>query len=63
MKNIVEGWKIKGKYYVFPIYSNPMLFWSRGDLLKQLGYTKPPRIYSDIYEISRKWVDGKKKFT
>jgi len=43
MRNIVEGWKIKGRYYVFPIYSNPMLFWWRGDLLKQLGYDRPPR--------------------
>lgn len=55
MKRIVEGWKINGKYYVFPIYSNPMLFWWRGDILKELGYDRPPRIYSEIYEISKKF--------
>ncbi|MFN3283516.1 MAG: extracellular solute-binding protein [Pseudothermotoga sp.] len=55
MKRIVEGWKINGKYYVFPIYSNPMLFWWRGDLLKELGYDRPPRTYSEIYEISKKF--------
>lgn len=63
MKNIIEGWKIKGRYYVFPIYSNPMLFWWRGDLLKKLGYNNPPRTYSDIYELSKKFADGKTKFT
>ncbi|ODN30186.1 sugar ABC transporter substrate-binding protein [Fervidobacterium thailandense] len=63
MKNIIEKWKIKGKYYVFPIYSNPMLFWWRGDLLRQLGYTTPPRTYEEIYELSKKFADGKKKFT
>lgn len=63
MKNIIEKWKIKGKYYVLPIYSNPMLFWWRGDLLKQLGYNTPPRTYEEIYELSKKFADGKKKFT
>lgn len=56
MRNIVEGWKVKGHYYVLPIYSNPMLFWWRGDLLKQLGYDKPPRTYSEIYELSSKFT-------
>ncbi|AEH51609.1 extracellular solute-binding protein [Pseudothermotoga thermarum] len=56
MRNIVESWKINGKHYVFPIYSNPMLFWWRGDLLKELGYSKPPRTYSEVYEVSRKFT-------
>jgi multiple sugar transport system substrate-binding protein len=63
MKNIMETWKIKGKYYVFPIYSNPMIFWWRGDILKSLGYNEPPRTYGEIYELSKKFADGKKKFT
>lgn len=63
MRSIIERWKIKGKYYVFPIYSNPMLFWWRGDLLKQLGYQAPPRTYEEIYELSKKFADGKRKFT
>ncbi len=56
MKNIVESWKINGKHYVFPIYSNPMLFWWRGDLLRELGYNTPPRTYSEVYEISKKFT-------
>lgn len=62
MRNIVEGWKIKGRYYVFPIYSNPMLFWWRGDLLKQLGYDRPPRAYSEIYELSSKFTKPNEKY-
>ncbi len=60
MKNIIEKWSIKGRYYVFPIYSNPMLFWWRGDSLKSIGYTAPPRTYSQIYDIGKKVVSQKK---
>jgi len=63
MTSIIEKWEVDGKHYVFPIYSNPMLFWWRGDILKQLGYNNPPRTYSEIYDLSKKFADGKKKFT
>lgn len=63
MTTIIDKWVINGKHYVFPIYSNPMLFWWRGDILKQLGYNNPPRTYSEIYDLSKKFADGKKKFT
>ncbi len=56
MKRIIESWKINGKHYVFPIYSNPMMFWWRADLLKQLGYDRPPRTYSQVYEVSKKFT-------
>ncbi|ADA66708.1 MAG: Sugar ABC transporter, periplasmic sugar-binding protein [Thermotoga sp. 47_83] len=62
MRGILEGWKLNGHYYVIPIYSNPMLFWWRGDLLKELGYEKPPRTYSEIYELAKKWVVPKEKY-
>lgn len=62
MRNIIEGWKINGKYYVLPIYSNPMLFWWRGDILKQLGYEKPPRTYSEIYELSKKYSKPNERY-
>lgn len=55
-RNIAEKWKMQDHYYVLPIYSNPILIWWRGDLLKELGYDKPPRTYGDIYEISEKFV-------
>ncbi|GAB4306947.1 ABC transporter substrate-binding protein [Pseudothermotoga elfii] len=62
MKNIIEKWQYDGHYYVIPIYSNPMLFWWRGDLLSQLGYSKPPRTYSEIYEISQKFTVPSEKY-
>ena len=37
MGNILEGWKIDGKNYVIPIYSNPILMWWRASLLKEAG--------------------------
>lgn len=62
MRAIVEGWKLYGHYYVFPIYSNPMMFWWRMDILKDLGYDKPPRTYSEIYEISKKYSVPNKRY-
>jgi multiple sugar transport system substrate-binding protein len=62
MEQIVEGWKFNGHYFVFPIYSNPMLMWWRGDLLQELGYDSPPRTYSEIYEISEKYSVPNEKF-
>ncbi len=54
MGNILEGWKIDGKNYVIPIYSNPILMWWRASLLKEVGFDTPPRTYSEIYEFSKK---------
>jgi len=62
MSNIIQGWKLDGHFYVIPIYSNPMLFWWRGDLLKKLGYNEPPRTYSQIYELAKKWVVPKERY-
>lgn len=62
METIIEGWKLAGHYYVFPIYSNPMMVWWRKDLLKKLGYDKPPRTYSEVYELSKKYSVPNEKF-
>ncbi|MFO7882550.1 MAG: ABC transporter substrate-binding protein [Kosmotogaceae bacterium] len=62
MQQIIEGWKFSGHYFVFPIYSNPMLMWWRSDLLQELGYDKPPRSYSEIYDISEKYSVPNEKF-
>ncbi|HNU22929.1 MAG TPA: extracellular solute-binding protein [Mesotoga sp.] len=55
MTSIVESWKFGNDYYVLPIYSNPIMMWWRSDILKELGYDRPPRTYSEIYEISEKY--------
>ncbi len=62
MREVIKGWELNGHYYVFPIYSNPMLFWWRKDILKELGYDKPPRTYSEIYELAKKYTVPKEKY-
>lgn len=61
MESVIEGWAYKGHHYVIPIYSNPMLMWWRKDVLQDLGFDKPPRTYSEIYELAKKYaVPGEK---
>lgn len=62
MKTIIEGWKLNDHYYVFPIYSNPILMWWRKDKLLELGFEKPPRTYSEIYELAKKYADPPEKY-
>ncbi len=62
MENVIKGWVYSGHYYVFPIYSNPMLFWWRKDILAKLGYDKAPRTYSDVYELAEKYTVPKEKY-
>ncbi|EKF49158.1 sugar ABC transporter [Thermosipho africanus H17ap60334] len=57
MEKVIEGWKLGDHYYVFPIYSNPILMWWRKDKLLELGFDTPPRTYSDIYEVAKKYAD------
>jgi len=54
MEEAVKGWEFSGKSYVFPIYSNPMLFWWRKDMLAEAGFDTPPRTYSEVYELAEK---------
>ncbi|RKX44873.1 MAG: carbohydrate ABC transporter substrate-binding protein [Thermotogae bacterium] len=61
MESVIEGWAYKGHHYVIPIYANPMLMWWRKDVLQELGYDKPPRTYSEVYELAKKYaVPGEK---
>ncbi|MBB6063034.1 multiple sugar transport system substrate-binding protein [Thermosipho japonicus] len=62
MESIIEGWKLNNHYYVFPIYSNPILMWWRKDKLQELGFDKPPRTYSDIYKIAEKYANPPDKY-
>ncbi len=55
MDQSIQGWKFDdGHNYVLPIYSNAMLFGWRMDILKQIGYDKPPQTYSDIIAMGQK---------
>ncbi len=62
MEDVIKGWELNGHYYVFPIYSNPMLFWWRKDILKKLGWDRPPRTYSEIYELAKQYTVPKEKY-
>lgn len=58
MSKTIDSWKFSdGKQYVLPVYSNPILFGWRLDLLKELGHDQAPRTYSETLEISEKLKD------
>ncbi|MDN5338841.1 MAG: multiple sugar transport system substrate-binding protein, partial [Thermotogaceae bacterium] len=62
MESVIEGWAFKGHHYVIPIYANPMLMWWRKDVLQKLGFNEPPRTYSEIYELAKKYAVPKEKY-
>ncbi len=62
METIIKGWEIDGTNPVFPIYSNPVLFWWRGDILEELGFEGVPKTYEDVYEISKAYSVSRKQY-
>jgi multiple sugar transport system substrate-binding protein len=55
MAETMKGWEFAdGHQYVLPIYSNPMLFGWRLDILKELGYNEPPKTYSEMLDVAEK---------
>ncbi len=62
MEEAILGWQFQEKSYVFPIYSNPMLFWWRSDILQDLGYDQPPRTYSEVYDLAERFAVPREKF-
>jgi multiple sugar transport system substrate-binding protein len=55
MENTIKGWAFSdGNQYVLPVYSNPILFAWRLDTLKKLGYTTPPKTYSEVLKVGKK---------
>lgn len=55
MSQTIESWKFSNEnQYVIPVYSNPILFGWRIDLLKELGYNEPPKTYSELMEVASK---------
>ncbi|QGG57818.1 ABC transporter substrate-binding protein [Paenibacillus sp. B01] len=55
MTQTIEPWTFAdGHQYVLPIYSNPMLFGWRLDIIRDLGYSEPPQTYGEILELTKK---------
>ncbi|WP_099221950.1 ABC transporter substrate-binding protein [Listeria costaricensis] len=55
MTESMEGWEFSdGNQYVLPVYSNPILFGWRTDILNELGYSEPPKTYSEALEVGKK---------
>ncbi|WP_054025988.1 ABC transporter substrate-binding protein [Bacillus sp. FJAT-28004] len=54
MKATIEPWKFSdGHQYVMPIYSVPMLFGWRIDILKEAGIDTLPKTYSEMLELTK----------
>lgn len=62
MSSIMPGWAYKDKNYILPIYMNPVLFWWRGDLLKEQGLVDVPRSYNEIYALSQQYTIKDKRY-
>ncbi|GER90990.1 sugar ABC transporter substrate-binding protein [Dictyobacter vulcani] len=54
MDSTIQSWKFSdGHTYILPMYSNAMLFGWRMDILKQIGFTKAPRTYSEVLAVGK----------
>ncbi|MGM0125677.1 multiple sugar transport system substrate-binding protein [Enterococcus sp. AZ194] len=52
MSKTIDSWKFSdGNQYVLPVYSNPILFGWRLDLLKELGFDEAPKTYSELLKV------------
>lgn len=55
METSIKGWEFSdGNQYVLPMYSNPILFAWRTDILKEAGVNEVPKTYSDLIEAGEK---------
>ncbi|MCM3717833.1 ABC transporter substrate-binding protein [Fictibacillus phosphorivorans] len=55
MTDTIKTWKFSDdNQYVMPIYSNPMLFGWRIDILKEAGVDKMPATYSEVLDAAKK---------
>lgn len=53
MTNTIETWSFAdGNQYIMPVYSNPILFGWRTDLLEEIGVNEVPQTYSDLIEVA-----------
>ena len=54
MEEAIQSWQFAdGHYYILPIYSNPILYGWRTDILAELGVTEIPSTYEEIIEVAR----------
>jgi multiple sugar transport system substrate-binding protein len=55
MEQTIQSWKFSdGHTYILPMYTNSMLVAWRSDILKQLGYSQPPKTYSQVLDLGKK---------
>ncbi|MBL1229496.1 extracellular solute-binding protein [Enterococcus sp. BWB1-3] len=58
MNKTIESWKFSdGSQYVLPVYSNPILFGWRLDILKEMGFDQAPKTYSELLKVVEKVKD------
>jgi multiple sugar transport system substrate-binding protein len=51
----IKAWEFPdGNYYIIPLYVNAMLVAWRIDILRELGYERPPRTYSEILALGER---------
>lgn len=61
MDTSIKGWKFSdGSQYVLPVYSNPILFAWRTDILKESGVSEVPKTYSELIAAGEKVSETKK---
>lgn len=55
MNQTISSWTFSDdNQYVMPVYSNPILFGWRLDILKEIGVTEPPKTYSELLAVADK---------
>jgi multiple sugar transport system substrate-binding protein len=61
MTQTIDSWKFSdGSQYVLPVYSNPILFGWRLDILRDLGFDEAPKTYSELLAVVDKVKDTDK---
>lgn len=54
MEEAIKSWAFPdGHYYILPIYSNPILYGWRIDILEELGVDSIPETYEEIMEVAK----------
>jgi multiple sugar transport system substrate-binding protein len=55
ISSTIKAWEFPdGNYYIIPMYVNAMLVAWRIDILRELGYERPPRTYSEVLALGER---------
>lgn len=55
ISSTIKAWEFPGgNYYIIPMYVNAMLVAWRMDILRELGYERPPRTYSEVLALGER---------